>query len=121
MRKQMTIIHEIKNVNAMNSFIGDQESLNLESDSKCLKGIDEIWYYYFGGGYEGSGVALLRKGLLYTDCSLSHCSCCSPEDNIDNITDASYIPLNELKSRLSKELDDDLKPIFDFMENKNVN
>lgn len=45
--------------------------------------IDEIWYNYEAGGYEGSGQMIARKGDLYTHHDLSHCSCYGPLENFE--------------------------------------
>ena len=41
-------------------------------------GIEEAWYWYALGSYEGTGMLLMRIGDLYYLESLSHCSCNSP-------------------------------------------
>lgn len=116
----MTIIHEIKNVDSKKFYqSGEQESLDFSDED--LKGIDELWYYYFCGCYEGSGVALLRIGDLYSNANLGHCSCNSPQDGINDCKPDSYITLEKLKEVMTKELNNEMEPIFNFMENKNVN
>lgn len=63
-------------------------------------GIDEAWYWYAAGDYEGSGQILMRRDDLYDIHDAGHCSCFGPTDDIKFIG----FPLNELKSRCSKEL-----------------
>lgn len=116
----MTIIHEIENVYSKKFYMaGEQQSLDFSD--KELKGIDEIWYYYFNMGYEGSGVALLRIGDLYSNANLGHCSCNSPQDGMYDCKLDSYIPIDKLKEVMTKELNNEMEPIFNFMENKHVN
>lgn len=106
----MTIIHEIKNVDVKLGMGGDQEPLQFSE--KQTNFIDEIWYYYFNCGYEGHGVALLRIGEQYSDCSLGHCSCNSPEDALQDIKINQYLPLNILLERLTKEYKKEFEPIL---------
>ena len=37
-------------------------------------GVEEIWYWYTYGSYEGSGELLARKGNEWDFHNLSHCS-----------------------------------------------
>lgn len=41
-------------------------------------GVDEIWYWYGTGSYEGAGQLLMRKGNEYSLHSMGHCSCYGP-------------------------------------------
>ena len=45
--------------------------------------LDEIWYYYAYGSYEGYGMILMKKGDLYDAFSLGHCSCYGPLDSVN--------------------------------------
>lgn len=91
---------------------------NLEqSDFDHLKslGIDEIWYTYEIGGYEGSGQMIMRKGDLYDHHDMGHCSCFGP---IDNMT-FNWKPLPELKEYLEKNVwywEREIKPVFEAYE-----
>lgn len=71
-------------------------------------GIDEIWYWYAQGGYEGSGQILMRKGDLYDVHDAGHCSCYGPTERADFIGK----PFKELFDSISKEYMKDLKPLF---------
>lgn len=62
----------------------------------CLE-LDEIWYWYAYGNYEGSGCILMRKGDLYDIDNLYHCSCNGPTDNIS----FSGVSLDELERKIS--------------------
>lgn len=60
--------------------------------------LDEIWYWYGGGGYEGSGQILMRKGELYDLHDCGHCSCYGPTEHIE----FKGKPLNDLVKSLSE-------------------
>jgi hypothetical protein len=63
--------------------------------------IDEAWYWYGYGGYEGTGQLLMRHGDGYALHDMGHCSCYGPTDGIDTTT---WEPLNKLRSRCSAGL-----------------
>lgn len=44
------------------------------------QGINEAWYYYLLAPYEGSGLLIARKGNLFCEYDLGHCSCYGPEE-----------------------------------------
>lgn len=45
-------------------------------------GIDEVWYWYAYGSYEGSGQILMRKGDEWDVHNAGHCSCFGPTDEV---------------------------------------
>ena len=55
-----------------------------EYDFEDLKnlGIDEVWYWYASGDYEGSGQILMRQGILFDVGDMGHCSCFGPTENL---------------------------------------
>ena len=50
------------------------ESEYVEEFAETI-GADEIWYSYFSGYYEGYGILFARKGDMYLEWNMSHCSC----------------------------------------------
>ena len=60
--------------------LSDLDEYELDYIQKI--GIDEIWYFYVEGSYEGSGQLLMRKGNLYDLFDMSHCSCYGPTDDV---------------------------------------
>jgi len=56
-----------------------------ESDLICLNQyhLDEIWYFYASGSYEGNGMILMKKGELYDVYNMGHCSCYGPLENVN--------------------------------------
>lgn len=52
------------------------ESELSDSDIERIEaaGVDEIWYWYSYGGYEGSGNCLMRSGDMWDVAYLGHCS-----------------------------------------------
>lgn len=72
-----------------------------EYDLRDLKkqGIDEIWYWYVVGSYEGAGQLLMRKGNDYGIHDMGHCSCYGPVDESCFI--AQYKSLTEIESKCS--------------------
>lgn len=80
-----------------------------EYDFKNLpQGLDEIWYWYAIGSYEGAGELLMRKGDLYDTRSLGHCSCYGP---LDGAT-FNGKPLHSVKSHMSAEYAKEYVDIF---------
>lgn len=71
-------------------------------------GIDEIWYWYAAGDYEGSGQILMRKGDLYDVHDAGHCSCYGPTDNAN----FNGHPFSELINSISSEYMKELRPLF---------
>lgn len=61
--------------------------------------LDEIWYWYAEGYYEGSGMILMKKGELYDVFNMGHCSCYGPLNNVN----FSGRPLEDLKALYSEE------------------
>jgi hypothetical protein len=49
-------------------------------DNLIRLGVEEIWYWYQSGSYEGSGQLLMRIGNKYALEDLGHCSCNGPTE-----------------------------------------
>ena len=45
--------------------------------------IDEVWYQYAEGSYEGNGTMILRRGDKYALHDMGHCSCYGPTEEFD--------------------------------------
>ncbi len=78
---------EIHNINKIPDGVSYSSSDLSEFEEYDLKNvysenIDEIWYWYTTGSYEGSGQILMRKGDLYDTHDCGHCSCYGPCDRI---------------------------------------
>ena len=70
--------------------------------------IDEAWYWYGSGSYEGTGLMLMRRGDLYDFASLGHCSCYGPTDYIR----FDGKPFDKLVTKASDELLRELRPLL---------
>ena len=62
--------------------------------------LDEIWYWYQQGTYDGDGSILMKKGKLWCIDSLSHCSCYGPTDHVT----FDGVEKSELKNKHSQGL-----------------
>lgn len=77
--------------------------------------VDEVWYWYSYGYYEGSGFLIARKGQKWGSTDLGHCSCYGPtEHGISNWVD-SY---TELKSQylVNREYWKEVEAVFNLVE-----
>jgi hypothetical protein len=74
--------------------------------------IEEAWYWYGCGEYEGSGKLLMRIGDKYDIHDMNHCSCYGPTANI------TFTPhtLTDLKALCSNELMREVGVLFDAAE-----
>ena len=72
-----------------------QELSELDQKAIQSEGIDEAWYWYAYGFYDGIGSILMRKGDGYACHNMSHCSCYGPINDLPT----SFIPLNELRKQ----------------------
>lgn len=71
----MMEVHQLSPPSEKEYHYGDESELsdyNIEDLQKM--GLDEIWYWYVQGDYEGSGNVLMRQGNLWDTDSLGHCS-----------------------------------------------
>lgn len=76
--------------------------------------LDEIWYWYAQGSYEGMGCLLMRRGDNYDMNDLSHCSCCGPTDRVDFKDGKS---LEELEASFSTEYLREYKELIELAKN----
>lgn len=77
--------------------------------------VQEIWYWYQGGGWDGRGYMILLPGDEYSTESLSHCSCYGPTSDL-NIQEFDFKPLNLLSENCSKEYLHDIQPLLDVLK-----
>ena len=85
----MTKIHNLnKFPKGMTNSYCDISSLDTEYDIKAINdlGVDEVWYWYASGSYEGQGQILMRKDDKYDIHDMGHCSCYGPLEH------AKFIP-----------------------------
>jgi len=75
--------------------------------------VQEIWYWYSDGGYDGSGQMLLRSGDTYALSSISHCSCYGPCEDSSSIAENQYCPLEELGVNCTKDYLDEVQMLLD--------
>lgn len=74
--------------------------------------LDEVWYWYAQGHYDGSGAILMRKGDEYDLGNLGHCSCDGPTASLG----FQGTTFEELKKSLSTGLDEETKCLFEMAE-----
>lgn len=86
---------------------------DYEVEELQKQGVDDCWYWYKQGGYEGSGQAILRKdGRWYMhDCG--HCSCNGPVDRLKLV--GGYETLEQMKAACSPGLLVEMQPLFDAL------
>ena len=91
---------------------GELDDYDLED---IPRDIEEIWYWYAIGSYEGSGnLIALRDGKYYLE-SLSHCSCYGPTEHLDfNIP---YNSIEELERAATGEYTKEIKLLIDMIKN----
>jgi hypothetical protein len=85
------------------------EFTEFDLDNLIGKGIDEIWYWYGCGGYEGIGWVLLRQGDTYDLHDLGHCSCFGPLDYCDPMWQSPETIRERYSSEVMSEVADLLK------------
>lgn len=85
--------------------------------------VDEVWYIYESGYYEGSGHIVLRSGDKWAEHDMGHCSCYGPLDHIENIGNLKwYNSLNALKRVGTQEYSKTLFDIIKYIkQNTNLN
>jgi hypothetical protein len=74
----------------------------LEFDGLDLPEVEEIWYKYETGYYDGIGVAVLRGPKGYQVMSLGHCSCNGPLENEPSTPEPTVAAL---RLRMSKSFE----------------
>jgi hypothetical protein len=92
----------------------DSEEIDVFNFMDLIEmGIDEIWYWYGGGCYEGVGQILMRRGQWWVLHNAAHCSCYGPTDDIPK-TLAAHPSLNSLQGMLSDEYLKEVLPLIDM-------
>ena len=105
-KKIYMIIHKHEKSDSMSEYdYKDLEALD----------IDEIWYKYNCGSYEGSGQLIARKGDLFSHHDMGHCSCYGAVDKFE----FNGRPLDELISYLQKNQEyyyNEIMEVLSFMK-----
>jgi hypothetical protein len=86
------------------------ELASYELDDLAPLELDEIWYWYWAGGYEGGGQLLMRRGDQYDIHDMGHCSCYGPTDSVDFVGQ----PLDVLAARFSDERLREVAPLIEL-------
>lgn len=82
---------------------GDAEALDdFYAKELDERGIDEAWYWYVAGSYEGSGQIIFRRGGKWGQHDMGHCSCYGPTCHLD--TGDLKDSLDDLESSMSSDL-----------------
>ena len=79
--------------------------------------LDEVWYWYACGRYEGMGDMLIRRGDKYYLHDMGHCSCYGPTEHIK--FNDPYSSLDEIKERCSAEEYKNVEPLAEMARGKN--
>jgi hypothetical protein len=69
-----------------NSGEGAEDALDDSSIARMQKHGTLRAYYYYSGGYDGNGTAVIEKDGRYGTFGLAHCSCYQPVDECDQPT-----------------------------------
>jgi len=110
------IIHNLARIpEGLGYSFSDTTDELTKSEVKDLEelGIDEVWYWYVSGSYEGSGQMIIRKEDKYYLHNMSHCSCYGPLDEIDMSDARAFSSLNEMKRRCSKHYLVEVLPLIE--------
>lgn len=91
--------------------ISELDEYDFENLQKL--GVDEIWYFYAVGIYEGNGQILMRKNNLFDIHDAGHCSCYGATDKIS----FNGKTFEELEKSISKEYYREVKELFDLARN----
>lgn len=75
-------------------------------------GIEEAWYWYGSGSYEGNGQMLMRKGDKFDIHDMGHCSCYGPVEDIEFT--GQYFSLDEIKGKCSEEAYKAIEPLVEM-------
>ena len=90
--------------------ISELDEYDLENLQKL--GIDEAWYWYAQGSYDGCGQILMRKGNMYDVHDMGHCSCYGPTDF--KAFNNTYSSLDEIQQRCTIEAYKEIAPLVDM-------
>lgn len=91
----------------------DLSDLDSDVDVLVEAGVDEIWYWYAVGSYEGSGQMILRRRDRFWHHDLGHCSCYGPVDHINLRGEASWPSLEKLEQSMSPDMMVDVGILFE--------
>ena len=87
-----------------------------ESELEPLGSLDEVRYYYAYSSWEGSGLALLRRGTQWCLYDLGHCSCYGPTYCYSEEDNEWFQSLKELWLTCSSERQTRVKPLLEPYE-----
>jgi len=82
-------IYKVKGCDSLDKWDFDQFK-------KEVPDADLLVYYYENGGYDGSGMAIWRKGRKYGYAYLGHCSCDGPMEGV-GMGDKMLVTLTQLR------------------------
>jgi len=108
----MTQVHRVVNPAYKSEYVEDANLDESELEKLYPLNVDEAWYWYKQGSYEGRGQILIRRGQQYMIHDLSHCSCYGP---LDHLYEFIGKVLKELIESVSKDAyENELKCLFDM-------
>lgn len=106
------MIHQVQKPNLRQFEFDSISDLGTNDlDKIAASGVDEAWYWYVAGGYEGAGHILYRSGGMWDYHSLSHCSCYGPLECFD--PKPRYPSLDALLELCTQDLRDELAPCIE--------
>lgn len=97
----------------------DEKQSNYDYDRMLEIGIDELFYWYSNGDYEGVGHAIFKKNDIYCHVSLCHCSCYWSFDEIED--GLNFLPYEELINSFSEELKEECSTIIEAIQKGDKN
>ena len=75
-------------------------------------GVEEVWYWYACGSYEGCGQILMRRGSRWQLHYAGHCSCYGPTEDV--VFGEGAESLEALEATCTGELLRCVAPLFDM-------
>lgn len=106
------IIHVVQPPNG-GYYSGPTDEFTREELRSVPDFVQEIWYWYTGGGWDGQGYMLLRSGDEYAIGSLSHCSCYGPLEDVGGYEEKGFVEFEKLYSNCTKDYLRDIQPLLD--------
>lgn len=100
----------IKHKTEKSEYLDEQDFKNIPDF------VQEIWYDYHQGFYEGYGYMLLRSGDEYALESLSHCSCYGPCEGIGILKEENFRQLEELTKNCTADYLKDVTPVLNLVQ-----
>lgn len=95
---------------APKGYYGEDVASEEESFSSLqAMGVDEVYYWYISGSYEGTGYLIARKGEQWFEHSMSHCSCYGPICHFEMKT--PYSSPREILEKASQGYRDEVEPL----------